>query len=111
LALAFLTFAGFFHAIPTPQPGTSAMSEDRILPIAVTALRADEYSADGRHVVIALRTRYSNTERKYSVPIECFHDLIVDLQRLNGPGNRTPIEASIRSAADASAAHVLADGD
>jgi len=87
------------------------MSEDRILPIAVTALRADEYSADGKNVVIALRTRYSNTERKYLVPIECFYDLIVDLQRLNGPGNRTPIGSSIQPAADASPAHALANGD
>jgi hypothetical protein len=86
------------------------MSEDRILPIAVTALRADEYSADGRYIVIALRTRYSNTERKYSVPIECFHDLIVDLQRLNGPGKRSPIEA-LYPAAAASPAHALVDGD
>ena len=87
------------------------MSEDRILPIGVTALRADEYSADGKHVVIALRTKYSNTERKYRVPIECFYDLIVDLQRLNGPSNRASIETSIQPAADAAAVHAHADGD
>jgi len=87
------------------------MSEDRILPIGVTALRADEYSADGRHVVIALRTKYSNTERKYLVPIECFYDLIVDLQRLNAPRNGAPIESSIKPAAEASAARAHAEAN
>jgi hypothetical protein len=87
------------------------MSEDRILPIGVTALRADEYSADGKHVVIALRTRYSNTERKYSVPIECFHDLIVDLQRLNALRNRVPLETSVQPAAAAAAPHAPAEWD
>jgi hypothetical protein len=50
--------------------------------VSVIALRADAYSPDG-NVVISLRTKFSSAERKYSVPIECFHDLIVDLQRLN----------------------------
>jgi len=85
------------------------MSEDRILPIGVTALRADEYSHDGNHVVIALRTKYSNTERKYLVPIECFYDLIVDLQRLNGSGHRAPIETSLPPADDASAPDARAE--
>jgi hypothetical protein len=39
-----------------------------------------------------LRTKYSSAERKYSVPIECFHDLIVDLQRLNASRAREPSE-------------------
>jgi hypothetical protein len=30
-----------------------------------------------------LRTTFSRAERKYSVPLECFHDLIIDLERLN----------------------------
>ena len=59
-----------------------SQDEKESLPVSVTALRADAYSTDG-NVVISLRTKYSSAERKYSVPIECFHDLIVDLQRLN----------------------------
>ncbi len=58
------------------------MSQDEILPVSVVALRAESYSADG-NVIISLRTTFSKAERKYSVPIECFHDFIVDLQRLN----------------------------
>ncbi|MGA7389220.1 MAG: hypothetical protein WBW99_15040 [Pseudolabrys sp.] len=52
------------------------------LPVSIVALRAESYSPDG-NVVISLRTTFSRAERKYSVPLECFHDLIVDLQRLD----------------------------
>ena len=47
-----------------------------------------ESPADGDNIVISLRTKYSTAERKYSVPVQCFQDLIVDLQRLNAS---TPI--------------------
>jgi hypothetical protein len=60
----------------------SIMRPDKALPVSVVALRAESYSPDG-NVVISLRTKFSNAERKYSVPLECFHDLVVDLQRLN----------------------------
>lgn len=56
--------------------------EKGAIPVSVVALRADVYDPDG-NVIISLRTKFSSVERKYSVPIECFHDLIVDLQRLN----------------------------
>jgi len=68
-----------------------SQDEKESLPVSVIALRADAYSTDG-NVVISLRTKYSSAERKYSVPIECFHDLIVDLQRLNGSRAREPSE-------------------
>jgi hypothetical protein len=57
--------------------------EKQPVPISVVALRAESYAADRNAVVISLRTKYSTAERKYSVPVECFHDLIVDLHRLN----------------------------
>ena len=59
-----------------------SQDEKETIPVSVIALRADTYSPDG-NIVISLRTKFSSAERKYSVPIECFHDLIVDLQRLN----------------------------
>jgi hypothetical protein len=49
----------------------------------VVALRAQAYSPDDNTVVISLTTKYSTVERTYSVPLECFDDLVVDLQRLN----------------------------
>ena len=71
------------------------MSENR--PISVIAMRADDYSPDGKTINISLTTKYSAAERKYSVPIECLRDLIMDLQRLNAaaqkPASRHPLIA------------------
>jgi len=53
------------------------------LPISVVALRAEAYSFDDKSVIISMTTKYSSAERTYSVPLECFHDIVVDLQRLN----------------------------
>jgi hypothetical protein len=61
----------------------SAMTEDKKLPISVTALRADDYSPDAKNIIISVTTKYSNIDRKFSVPIDCFFDFIVDLRRLN----------------------------
>jgi hypothetical protein len=72
------------------------MSQDS--PVSVIALRADDYSPDGRNVTISLTTKYSAAERKYSVPVECLRDLIVDLQRLNTAAGVTSVEASIQVA-------------
>ena len=74
------------------------MSQDKTSSISVIAFRADEYSADGQNVIISLTTKYSAAERKYSVPIECFRDLIVDLQRLNAAASSTSIETPIQPA-------------
>ncbi len=57
-------------------------SEKEAVPVSVIALRADAYSRDGS-IVISLRTKVSGAERKYSIPLECFRDLIVDLRRMN----------------------------
>jgi hypothetical protein len=58
------------------------VGQDETLPVSVVAFRAENYSSDG-NLVISLRTTFSRAERKYSVPLECFHDLIVDLKRLD----------------------------
>ncbi|MGZ4924656.1 MAG: hypothetical protein ACXV5H_12000, partial [Halobacteriota archaeon] len=76
---------------PTPFE-LSAMTEDKKLPISVTALRADDYTPDGRNVIISLAIRYSTAERKYSVPVECFYDFITDLKRLNANASGFKIE-------------------
>jgi hypothetical protein len=70
------------------------MSQDDTVPVSIIALRADAYSADGKNVIISLKTKFSTAERKYSVPLECFYDLIVDLQRLNASKEATSIEPS-----------------
>ena len=63
-------------------------------PISITALRADAFSSDGKSIIISLASKYSNAERRYSVPLECVHDLLVDLQRLNALSD-IKIETSI----------------
>ena len=83
------------------------MSQDQITPISVIALRANEYSSDGKSVIISLTTKYSTADRTYSVPVECFHDLIVDLQRLNATAGATSIETSIQPAVAANPADDL----
>jgi len=72
-----------------------SQEEKRSIPVSVVALRAESCSADGDNIVISLRTKYSTAERKYSVPVECFQDLIVDLQRLNASTpNASPDKAN-----------------
>jgi hypothetical protein len=58
------------------------MSE-KMPPVSVVALRAEGYSAGGADIVLSLRTKYSTAERIYSVPLECFWDLVIDLRRLS----------------------------
>ena len=74
------------------------MSQDDTVPISVLALRAEDYSTDGKYVILSLATKYSAAERKYAVPVECFHDLIVDLRRLNAAVISPPIESRIQPA-------------
>jgi hypothetical protein len=74
------------------------MTEDRSPPVKVAALRAEEFSADGSEITICLTTTYSNRERRYSVPIRCFYDFIVDLQRLNAGRELSSTEISIQPA-------------
>lgn len=68
--------------------GVVSQEEKQTVPVSVIELRAESHSADGDNIVISLHTKYSTAERKYSVPVQCFQDLIVDLQRLNAS---TPI--------------------
>src|SRR5664280_226735 len=79
-------------------PCTSIKDGVRQSSIHVSALRADDYSPDGKNVIISLTTSYSTADRKYSVPVECFHDLIVDLQRLNAAASASSIQTPIQPA-------------
>jgi hypothetical protein len=65
------------------------MSSDSKPVISVVALRAEGVSSDGRAVIVSLTTKYSTAERKYSIPIECLQDLIVDLKRLDSAATST----------------------
>lgn len=67
------------------------MSQDNTLPIDVTALRASDYTPDGKNVIISMSMQYS-AERTLSVPVECLYGLIADLQKLNSAKGVTPIK-------------------
>jgi len=87
------------------------MAEDKYVPISVTALRAEDYSPDGKNIIISLTTKYSASERKYSVPVESFHDFITDLKRLSSVKSAAATEASGEPAAASKAvqAHIERD--
>ena len=77
------------------MPTQSGYSNTRFAnPISITALRAEFFRSDGKSIIISLASKYSDAERSYSVPLECFHDLLVDLRRLN-PLSDIAIETSI----------------
>ena len=60
--------------------------------VTVVAFRAESHSPDGKNLIISLRTKYSSAERKYSVPLECLRDFLVDLQRLQASKLEYPAE-------------------
>lgn len=72
------------------QDELSAMDRDEALPVSVVALRAEGYTTETDSIVISLRTKFSSAERRYSVPVECFRDFIVDLQRLSTGNSAEP---------------------
>lgn len=72
------------------------MSETKTIPIGVVALRADSYSQGRKKVTVSLTKKYSTSERKYAVPIECFQDLLVDLKRLNTVASATLIKFPVQ---------------
>jgi hypothetical protein len=53
------------------------------LPVSAVSMRAEAYSSDDKTVLISLTTKYSSVQRSYSVPLGCFDDLVMDLQKLN----------------------------
>lgn len=65
-------------------------------PVQISALRAIRYSADSQEVTIALATNNSGAEPQYVIPIECFYDLITDLQRLNASSEAGSSENAYR---------------
>ena len=63
------------------------MQQSKAPPINVIDIRADEYSRDGKNIIISLATKYSAERRTYAVPVECLYDLISDLRTLKQPSD------------------------
>jgi hypothetical protein len=87
------------------------MTEDKSAPVKVVALRAEEYSADDGEITICLTTKYSSRERRYSVSVDCFHDFVIDLQRLNNRRELSSNEIPIQPAAEPQPQYIRADSD
>jgi hypothetical protein len=68
-------------------------------PIRAIDLRADNYSPDGKNVIISFATKYVAERRIYSVPVECLNEFIADLQKLKSPTGTTSINTSHQPAA------------
>ena len=66
------------------------MQQSKIPPISAIDFRADDYSADGKNIIISLATKYAAERRSYSVPVECLYDFIADLQKLKSSRD-TPV--------------------
>jgi hypothetical protein len=58
------------------------MNQNKEIPIAVVDFRADDYSPDGKSVIVSLTTKYSAQRRTYSLPLPCLYAFIADLQKL-----------------------------
>jgi hypothetical protein len=70
-----------------------------VVPISVISLRVEGYTSDRSNVIISLTTKYSAAERKYSMPLECVYDFIVDLKRLNAIAQHALTETAIHTTA------------
>src|SRR5262245_19719818 len=71
--------------LAAPPSPSLAMSQNKIFPIDVVDFRADNYSSDGKSVVVSLTTKYSAERRTYALPLACLHSFIADLQKLYAP--------------------------
>jgi hypothetical protein len=75
------------------------MQQSKTPPIRAIDLRADNYSPDGKNVIISFATKYIAERRIYSVPVECLNEFIADLQKLKSPTGTTSINTSRQPAA------------
>jgi hypothetical protein len=75
------------------------MQQSKTPPIRAIDLRADNYSPDGKNIIISFATKYVAERRIYSVPVECLNEFIADLQKLKSPTGTTSINTSRQPAA------------
>jgi hypothetical protein len=65
------------------------MSTAEMHPIDVISMRAVDYAADGKSLVLAFQSKNS-PDRSYSVPIDCMKAFIADLQQLGAARGNPP---------------------
>ena len=75
------------------------MQQSKTPPIRAIDFRADNYSPDGKNIIISFATKYVAERRIYSVPVESLNEFIADIQKLRSPTGTTPINTSRQPAA------------
>ena len=75
------------------------MQQSKTPPIRAIDLKADNYSPDGKNIIISFATKYVAERLLYSVPVECLNEFIADLEKLKPPTGSTSINASHQPAA------------
>lgn len=58
------------------------MSESKAPPIAIVDFRAEQYSPDGKAIVVSFATAESAERRSYALPVQSLYGFIADLQKL-----------------------------
>jgi hypothetical protein len=67
------------------------MNQSNTSPIDATDLRADNYSPDGKNIIVSLATKYSAERQSYSLPVASLYGFIADLQKLQSRSPTQPV--------------------
>jgi hypothetical protein len=73
------------------------MPESKAPPVAIVDFRAEQYSPDGKAIVVSFTTAESAERRSYALPVQSLYGFIADLQKLPA-ANQTAQSATAPSA-------------
>ena len=89
------------------------MPESKAPPVAIVDFRAEQYSPDGKAIVVSFATAESAERRLYALPVQSLYGFIADLQKLpsasqaaqtaaapSAPPAPSPISSAARIAPD-----------
>ena len=62
------------------------MPESKTPPVAIVDFRAEQYSPDGKAIVVSFTTSESAERRSYTLPVQSLYGFIADLQKLPSAG-------------------------
>ena len=85
-------------SLVSPHLWAIVMNQNKNVPIAVVDFRADNYSPDGKSLIVSLATEYSAERQCYSLPVQCLYAFIAGLQKLQSAGASQPTPPADASA-------------
>src|SRR5262245_18038994 len=62
------------------------MPESKTPPVAIVDFKAEQYSPDGKAIVVSFATTDSAERRSYTLPVQSLYGFIADLQKLPPAG-------------------------